>query len=855
MGDEKLSRHTSLKRARSLSESIKGLFKPSGISGSNNAAAPSSRPGQDQAHSHQTARIITSNVSSPSISPVHSPVLQAAPKHHKLGVPNIAKLSLSPSREPSLNSENEMFSQESFISEKDEDEANLLEREDLQNKKEEKARAKHVRSKEAYVPHHRYTGGSDEVERQPRERLKNFPQNAGSSNPANSNANHVLDQENNFSIDAMLDYDEESKLRRRNGLGVRNHSNRTRSRKNSLSTPRSPPMKNGNDGMNSNATNNVGNGTGNRIYMRGRNHSDSISASSLPKFQEIECKCILDLGHFKVFENGYHEHSLRVLPIITNNKNVDSGDEKDADASVNSGDDGDNDSEANMHKQKSVFSLSGLFKSHKDGNQQQQQQQQQEENGEQINLEKAFSIIPSQRFIKSQTVKKSRTSNLKNGNNDELMKNDGKNIPQIVNPNAAVGAEELKLINALSEKIRKGLKSENTKGNNGEGRSNSNKQEDSDDTEGKAGTTNDDTSHKPCSQKYGKSIGVVGAGAYGVVKICARCKTAKDVLPYSTYSNGKKLFFAVKELKPKPGDQIDKFCTRLTSEFIIGHSLSHPHFEANAMIAGNVSRTTPPKHVFNAPNILKILDLMEYSNSFVEVMEFCASGDLYSLLTRNNISNESNNGSSRLIQTVKEGSGSPLHPLEADCFMKQLLNGVQYMHDHGIAHCDLKPENILFQPNGLLKICDFGTSSVFQTAWEKHVHFQSGAMGSEPYVAPEEFIRDAEYDPRLVDCWSCGIVYCTMVMGQYLWKIAIPEKDSLFKSFLSEIKDDGQFYLFEELRHVSSELNRLRKIALYRTFQVDPTKRITIEQLLQSSWMRKTKCCVVYRPLHTKVSK
>lgn len=218
---------------------------------------------------------------------------------------------------------------------------------------------------------------------------------------------------------------------------------------------------------------------------------------------------------------------------------MDSGDEKDADASVNSGDDGDNDSEANMHKQKSVFSLSGLFKSHKDGNQQQQQQQQQEENGEQINLEKAFSIIPSQRFIKSQTLKKSRTSNLKNGNNDELMKNDGKNIPQIVNPNAAVGAEELKLINALSEKIRKGLKSENTKGNNGEGRSNSNKQEDSDDTEGKAGTTNDDTSHKPCSQKYGKSIGVVGAGAYGVVKICARCKTAKDVLPYSTYSNGK----------------------------------------------------------------------------------------------------------------------------------------------------------------------------------------------------------------------------------------------------------------------------------------------------------------------------
>lgn len=92
MGDEKLSRHTSLKRARSLSESIKGLFKPSGTSGGSSAGQNSQRPGQDQAHPHQPARVITSNVSSPSVSPIQSPVLQVAPKHHKLGVPNIAKL-------------------------------------------------------------------------------------------------------------------------------------------------------------------------------------------------------------------------------------------------------------------------------------------------------------------------------------------------------------------------------------------------------------------------------------------------------------------------------------------------------------------------------------------------------------------------------------------------------------------------------------------------------------------------------------------------------------------------------------------------------------------------------------------
>lgn len=168
------------------------------------------------------------------------------------------------------------------------------------------------------------------------------------------------------------------------------------------------------------------------------------------------------------------------------------------------------------------------------------------------------------------------------------------------------------------------------------------------------------------------------------------------------------------------------------------------------------------------------------------------------------------------------------------------------MHDHGIAHCDLKPENILFHPNGLLKICDFGTSSVFQTAWEKHVHFQSGIMGSEPYVAPEVFIIDKEYDPRLIDCWSCGIVYCTMVFGQYLWKVALENKDSLFASFVQEMKDDNQFYIFEELRHVNSDLNKMRKNILYSILQWNPEKRITIENILQSSWMKHTRCCVKY---------
>ncbi|QLQ78997.1 hypothetical protein HG537_0B03440 [Torulaspora globosa] len=501
----------------------------------------------------------------------------------------------------------------------------------------------------------------------------------------------------------------------------------------------------------------------NKAYVAGRNRADTVSASSLPRFSEMESKCILQVDNFKVFENGFHEHCLKVTSLVTDS----------------------NDGSEGLTKQKSGFSLSGIFKPHKEDNQ----------------LDNALSLIPSTTWSLSQRLDRVRNhaSESKEGdiNEEEEELSNGESAddrtPKIVNPNAAVGPAELTLINTLSEKIHRGLK-------------------------GKMGKVEGEEKNKkdgPATfhELYGKPIGVIGHGAYGIVKICARPVTTKDVSPLPTYTNGKRLFFAVKELRPKATDQIEKFSTRITSEFIIGHSLSRCHKRGDKL----------------APNILRVLDLLETQNCFAEVMEFCPSGDLYNLLTR------------------KSKNGSALHPLEADCFMKQLLHGVQFMHSRGVAHCDLKPENILFHPNGLLKICDFGTSSVFQTAWEKQVHFQSGTMGSEPYVAPEEFNHSIEYDPRLADCWSCGIVYCTMVLGNYLWKVAVRSKDTLYDSFCAEMAEHKEFYVFEEMRHVNNELNRLRRIALYQIFQVDPTKRITIADLLQTAWMRRTRCCVLYK--------
>lgn len=247
-------------------------------------------------------------------------------------------------------------------------------------------------------------------------------------------------------------------------------------------------------------------------------------------------------------------------------------------------------------------------------------------------------------------------------------------------------------------------------------------------------------------QKYGKCHEIIGRGAFGIVRVAHRTDP----------SNPKQeQLYAVKEFRRRPQEDQRKYSKRLNAEFCISSSLRHP-------------------------NVIHTLDLLaDAKGDFCEVMEFCAGGDLYSLVL----------------------AAQKLEVTEADCYFLQLMRGVEYIHEMGVAHRDLKPENLLLTNHGALKITDFGNGECFRMAWETEPHMTAGLCGSAPYIAPEEY-TDKEFDPRAVDVWACGVIYMAMRTGRHLWRVAKKDEDEYYDSYVQGRKSEEGYAPIESLHRV-----------------------------------------------------
>lgn len=180
---------------------------------------------------------------------------------------------------------------------------------------------------------------------------------------------------------------------------------------------------------------------------------------------------------------------------------------------------------------------------------------------------------------------------------------------------------------------------------------------------------------------------------------------------------------------------------------------------------------------------------------------------------------------------------------EASSVTKQIAQAIQYCHTINIAHRDIKPENLLLKDKGqsmVVKLTDFGFAKVdlgnlatphFTPYYVSPQILQANKFqkAKRAGTAPEGITYT--YD-KSCDLWSLGVILYIMLCGYPPFYSEVPSQ--LFSRSM-ELKILRGEYDFpdREWARVSSEA----KTIVSRLLHVDPVERLTVEELLNSSWL------------------
>ncbi|QDU38958.1 Serine/threonine-protein kinase StkP [Maioricimonas rarisocia] len=91
----------------------------------------------------------------------------------------------------------------------------------------------------------------------------------------------------------------------------------------------------------------------------------------------------------------------------------------------------------------------------------------------------------------------------------------------------------------------------------------------------------------------------------------------------------------------------------------------------------------------------------------------------------------------------------------------QICKALKTAHNAGIIHRDLKPSNLLIEPDGTVKLTDFGVAQIFATS---RLTRTGGVIGTPEYMSPEQ--SQGRRVTRQSDIYSLGAVMYVMLTGR-----------------------------------------------------------------------------------------
>jgi len=211
----------------------------------------------------------------------------------------------------------------------------------------------------------------------------------------------------------------------------------------------------------------------------------------------------------------------------------------------------------------------------------------------------------------------------------------------------------------------------------------------------------------------------------------------------------------------------------------------------------------------NHPHIISYFPVLQHNAPHNMIAtEYTPNGDFFEFVTQNKnqiVNNE------KLIRT----------------YFRQLIEGVEYMHNKEIVHLDLKLENILLDKDFNLKILDFD-----QAQYAHDSKLRSG--GTEGYRAPE-LIGLNYKDLKALDIYAAGILLYIFFTGEMPFvetkKERIP-KSATFEMF----RDQNDVFWGEKEKKIRKSFSKELKELLSGMWEEDVEKRMRVEDVKRSRW-------------------
>jgi mitogen-activated protein kinase kinase kinase len=156
-------------------------------------------------------------------------------------------------------------------------------------------------------------------------------------------------------------------------------------------------------------------------------------------------------------------------------------------------------------------------------------------------------------------------------------------------------------------------------------------------------------------------------------------------------------------------------------------------------------------------------------------------------------------------------------------FVRQILQGLNYLHERDIVHRDIKGANILVDNKCGVKISDFGISKkVDDTLLTGNRINRPSLQGSVFWMAPEVVKQTGH--TRKADIWSVGCLVVEMFTGEHPWA-QLTQMQAIFKIGSSAIPT------------IPSDISAEAQDFLRKTFEIDYEARPSAMELLQHPWL------------------